>query len=77
MLFLGETGSGKSYTIFGEDGERLGLIYRFVERLLGGRNNVPTIKVSVVDISSNEKVYDCLAYQQTAEGKIKGHKVHG
>lgn len=77
MLFMGETGSGKSYTMFGGDGDKLGLVYRFVQRLLDARSTAPSIKVSVVDISSNEKIYDCLAYQQTTERNPKGSKVYG
>lgn len=77
MMFLGETGSGKSHSMFGEEGDKMGIVYKLVNRLLTIRSNAPTVKVSIIDISSNEKVYDCSAYKQTAEGKVKGQKIYG
>lgn len=50
---MGETGSGKTYSMLGEEGEKSGLLCKMVQRLLTIRNNSPIIKVSIIDISSN------------------------
>ena len=75
MIFVGETGSGKSFTMLGESDDKQGLIPKFVSRITSGRMYTPTVKVSIVDITSNDKVYDFLA--QESHNKIKSHKPHG